>query len=137
MLPKLVDEGTRIQFDFVDGWHTFDHTLVDFFYLDMMMDVGGVMILDDVGYPGLKRLAEFIVSNRAYSYLDGAPRLTSDDWKSSAKSLARKALNRFVRDDMTPSLETRSIQESVGRCQLVALRKTANDNRRFDHFVPF
>jgi predicted O-methyltransferase YrrM len=28
-LPQLVAEATKIDFAFIDGWHTFDHALVD------------------------------------------------------------------------------------------------------------
>jgi predicted O-methyltransferase YrrM len=137
VLPKLVAEGTRIQFAFIDGWHTFDHTLVDFFYLDMMMDVGGVMVLDDVGYPALRRLAHFIVTNRSYKFVDGAARALPSGWKHSAKTFAQRALAPLVRDDTTPSNTTRQLQRPVDRCQLIALQKRGDDTRRFDHFVPF
>jgi hypothetical protein len=32
--------GVQVQFAFIGGWHTFDHTLVDFFYIDHMLEVG-------------------------------------------------------------------------------------------------
>src|SRR5437762_2771330 len=33
-LARLVASGTGVGFAFIDGWHTFDHTLVDFFFVD-------------------------------------------------------------------------------------------------------
>lgn len=137
VLPKLVADGTRIQFAFIDGWHTFDHTLVDFFYLDMMMDVGGVMVLDDVGYPALQCLAHFIVTNRSYAFIDGAARTAPSGWKKRLKAVAQRACHPFVRDDRTPSRAARQLQEPVNRCQLIALQKREHDGRRFDHYVPF
>ena len=70
VLPRLDAAGTRIQFALIDGWHTFDHTLVDFFFIDRMLDVGGIIILDDVDYPSICRLCHFILSNRNYSKFD-------------------------------------------------------------------
>jgi predicted O-methyltransferase YrrM len=137
LLPRLAAEGTRIQFAFIDGWHTFDHALVDFFYLDQMMDIGGVMVLDDVGYPGLQRLAHFIVTNRAYAFVEGAPRDVTRGWRHTAKRGLRRALHRLVRDQFTPSPASRDLELGIDGCKLVALRKTADDARRFDHFVPF
>ena len=136
-LPKLVEAGTRIQFGFIDGWHTFDHTLVDFFYLDMMMDIGGVMILDDVGYPGLQRLAHFIITNRDYSFLDADPRPVPQGFRNSAKTLAQSILQPVVRDNHTPSKASKNLQEPINRSQLIALKKNGHDKRSFDHFVPF
>jgi len=44
-------QGERIDFAFIDGAHTFDHVLVDFFYIDRMLNVGGIVAFDDVGFP--------------------------------------------------------------------------------------
>jgi predicted O-methyltransferase YrrM len=137
VLPKLAAEGTRIQFGFIDGWHTFDHALVDFFYLDMMMDVGGAMVLDDVGYPGLQRLAHFIVTNRDYEFIEGDARPTPSGWRPKVKASVQRILHPFVRDNHTPSESARRLQQPVNACQLLALRKRGHDTRRFDHFVPF
>jgi predicted O-methyltransferase YrrM len=137
VLPRLAEAGTRIQFGFIDGWHTFDHTLVDFFYLDMMMDVGGVMILDDVGYPALQRLAHFIVTNRAYTFLDNEARPAPSGWKNTLKSFTQKALRPLIRDNNTPSDAAQLLQHPINRSQLVALQKTGDDRRSFDHFVSF
>lgn len=30
-LPQLLEAGREYDFGFIDGWHTFDHTLIDFF----------------------------------------------------------------------------------------------------------
>ena len=49
VLPRLEDAGTQIQFALIDGWHTFDYALVDFFFVDRMLDVGEIIVLDDVG----------------------------------------------------------------------------------------
>jgi predicted O-methyltransferase YrrM len=136
-LPKLAEAGTRIQFAFIDGWHTFDHSLLDFFYLDMMMDVGGTMVLDDVSYPGLRRLAHFIVTNRSYVFLEGAQLPPRRGWRSTLKSIAQTTVHRLVRDDQTPAAGTQLLKEHVSRCQLISLQKSGHDDRRFDHFVPF
>ena len=35
-LPRLVEQGKRIQFCFIDGLHTFDYTMIDAFYADQV-----------------------------------------------------------------------------------------------------
>jgi predicted O-methyltransferase YrrM len=137
VLPRLAAAGTRIQFGFVDGWHTFDHTLVDFFYLDQMLDPGGVLVLDDVGYPALRRLAHFILTNRDYTFLDAANRPVPRGWRVGLKRAAQAAFAPLVRDDMSPTPASRALQARVDNAQLIALVKVGNDARRFDHFVPF
>jgi hypothetical protein len=138
VLPKLVEEGTRIQFAFLDGWHTFDHTLVDFFYVDAMLEVGGIVVLDDVSYryPGLQRLLHFVVCNRDYSVFDFEPSIVASSWRASAKAFTQKLLTPLVRDNHSPSPHSRALEAQVNRAGVVALRKNAADRRRFDHFVP-
>jgi predicted O-methyltransferase YrrM len=137
LLPQLAATGLRIQFGFLDGWHTFDHTLVDFFYIDSMLDVGGVIVLDDVGYPGLQRLAHFIVCNRDYSILDLDPRPPPSGWRNAAKSLARQILGPIVRDNHTPRAASAQSRARVDSAALIALQKRGTDKRKFDHFEPF
>jgi predicted O-methyltransferase YrrM len=137
VLPKLAEAGTRIQFAFIDGWHTFDHALLDFFYLDSMMDVGGTMVLDDVSYPALERLAHFIVTNRTYRFVEGVALPPTRAWRRNLKSIVKRALHPLVRDHQTPPPATQVLERSLSRYQLIALQKTDQDRRSFNHFVPF
>ena len=137
-LPRLLLRGDRIQFAFIDGWHTFDHTLVDFFFADQMLDVGGVVVLDDVGYPGLRRLSHFIVTNRDYEIIaiDNSPPPTPT-MRRRAKRLAQTLFRPLVRDNYSPDSTVLELEKSLTNARLVALRKRAHDSRRFDHFVAF
>jgi predicted O-methyltransferase YrrM len=69
-LPRLRDEGVRIDFALVDGLHLFDAALVDFFHADRMLDVGGVVVFHDTWMPAIAQAAEFVRTNRAYETLD-------------------------------------------------------------------
>ncbi len=66
-LPHIVEEGIKIDFAFIDGMHTFDHTLVDFFYIDQLLNVGGIVVLDDTDLPSIRKVCRFIATNRRYS----------------------------------------------------------------------
>jgi predicted O-methyltransferase YrrM len=136
VLPRLAASGTRIQFAFIDGWHTFDHTLVDFFFIDRMLDVGGIVVVDDVGYPSIRRLCHFILSNRDYTSFDFA-RYSSQTLRKRLKRVAQAVLHPLVRDDLTPNATVRAQQWMIEAVHLIALRKEADDRRSFDHFVAF
>jgi predicted O-methyltransferase YrrM len=69
-LPELVSQRQSIQFAYIDGWHTFDHTLLDFFYIDKMLDPGGVVAFNDCAMPSVRRVMSFVTAHRRYRDLD-------------------------------------------------------------------
>jgi len=74
-LPRMVSEGRRFDFALVDSWHAFDHTLVEFFYINRMMPPGGVILFDDSHTPGIKKLAAYIDGSDCYERLGLPPEL--------------------------------------------------------------
>jgi predicted O-methyltransferase YrrM len=68
-LPRLRDEGERIDFALIDGLHLFDATLVDFFHSDRMLDVGGVVVFHDTWMPAVAQAVAYVEANRAYERL--------------------------------------------------------------------
>ena len=122
ILPRLSASGARIQFAFLDGWHTFDHTLIDFFYADTMLDVGGIIVVDDTGYPAIGRLCDFVLANRDYSVF-------GIDWPAAIASVASKSnaqlrplLHPIVRDDLTPDHLVVRRRAQLGTAQALLFR---------------
>lgn len=111
ILPRLFEGEPSFEFALIDGAHTLDHTLIDFFFLDNMLRVGGILAIDDADWPGIRKVCDFIARNRHYEVVDyeGA-KPGSSFWESPKSSM-------------------------------VAFRKTDNDilgkTRMFDHFVDF
>jgi predicted O-methyltransferase YrrM/SAM-dependent methyltransferase len=94
-LPRLRDEGVRIDFALIDGLHLFDATLVDFFHADRMLDVGGIVVFHDTWMPAVAQAVAFVRANRAYEPVE------------------------------------------AGDAAMVALRKTAEDDRAWDFHRDF
>jgi hypothetical protein len=40
----------------IDGWHTFEQVLLDFFYVDKLLEDGGIVAFDDVVMPAINSL---------------------------------------------------------------------------------
>lgn len=111
VLPELESQELRIDFAFVDGWHTFDFVIVDFFYVDKMLRKGGVIAFDDADWPSIRPVLRYIVSNLPYSVVRTLP-----------EKKAREGV------DVELGLE--------GSC--IALRKEADgDTRDVFHHRPF
>jgi predicted O-methyltransferase YrrM len=74
-LPELLATQTRVEFGYIDGWHTFDYALVDFWYLDKMLPKDGVIAFNDCGWPAVEKVIRFVATHRRYRELDvGLPR---------------------------------------------------------------
>ncbi len=65
-LPRLLAEGFQPGLAYIDGWHTFDYTLLDLYYIDKMLGVGGVVGLNDCGFPAVHKAINFFLSHRRY-----------------------------------------------------------------------
>jgi len=69
VLPKLLEKKKKFDFCFIDGWHTFDHVMIDFFYLNRMIDAGGVIVFHDVDMPGINKLIRYILNYPSYELI--------------------------------------------------------------------
>ncbi|HEY6194903.1 MAG TPA: class I SAM-dependent methyltransferase [Candidatus Eisenbacteria bacterium] len=149
-LARLEAEGRRIQFAFIDGFHTFDYTLVDFFLVDRLLEPGGAVAFDDADWPSVRRVVRYVATNLAYTVHAAMPP-RRERWSAARRvyegvrgvagatlGAAEKlpGVGRAVRAAFTP--EWRGIDARLGLGgPCVVLRKTAEDSRRYDHHVDF
>jgi len=54
-LPRLRASGLRVDFAYLDGWHTFDHTLLAWWYVDKMLPAGGIVGFNDCDWQPWRR----------------------------------------------------------------------------------
>lgn len=131
-LPQLVAEGLRADFAFIDGWHTFDSTLVDFFYVDRLLKPGGVVVLDDTDFPSVWKFCRYLVTNRDYTVIATLPipekrrRNLIKLYGLHYSRVARRALWRLTHHDGL-----------VPFSRAIAFRKNSNDSRSWDFHRPF
>jgi predicted O-methyltransferase YrrM len=100
-LPQLVTDRQTIQFAYIDGWHTFDYTLLDFFYIDRMLAPGGVVAFNDCALPSVRKVLRFVTSHRRYREVDVGlrRRYASRDVPTTIRRLAtlRSKSDRYFR----------------------------------------
>ena len=65
-LPRLLETKQELDFAYIDGWHTFDYTLVDFWYIDKMLNVNGTVAFNDCGMRAVAKVIKFLQSHRNY-----------------------------------------------------------------------
>jgi len=119
-LPKLLQEGIEVDFAFIDGLHTFDHALLDFYYGDLLLRVGGMLVFDDANWPALRSVIRFVLRNRRYRPVASLPKRLR-----LPHLLRRYGSPRALREAFEDSRLGLAIPHS--RC--VALEKLGNDER--------
>jgi len=127
-LPKLCERNERFDLAFIDGMHRFDSVLLDFFYVDRMLKVGGLVIFDDLGMPSVRKVVSYVLRNRAYAVAPIRPR---EDRILLAR-LARVA-RLLVRDPLAVWYNGLVI----ALANTIVLRKTASDRRAWDFHRAF
>ena len=66
-LPQLQQSGFQCEIAFIDGNHLFDQTMVEIFFVDKMLPVGGIMVLHDFWMSSIKSCSSFLETNRMYA----------------------------------------------------------------------
>jgi predicted O-methyltransferase YrrM len=138
VLPRLEEAGTRVDFAFVDGWHTFDYCITDFLLIDRILNVGGILVLNDSHWPGIRKACRYILTNRSYSVYRC---LTTPHEQNNVRRQSSMVINdvpRHLRRLLKP--ETRETDENLGilpRSRCIALCKGAEDLRPWDFHEEF
>jgi predicted O-methyltransferase YrrM len=141
-LPRLFAEGRTFQFALIDGFHTFDHILVDFFLVDRLLEVGGFVVFDDLHLPGVRKLLRYIASYPHYEVVASARRSVHP---SSLKRRLFEWPLRTLAGWLPADYRTRVFDDSLTRpdstlglvSEMVAVRKTGPDRRNSHWFVNF
>lgn len=69
VMPELLKKETgSYDFIFIDGWHTFDYTLIDFFYGDKLLKIGGYIVIDDALHQGVEKTLKYLDTNYSGFY---------------------------------------------------------------------
>jgi predicted O-methyltransferase YrrM len=68
-LPRLVAAGERFDAALIDGYHTFDQTIVDFYYINRLLRVGGYLAIDDCNLPAVNRAVRYMLTYPCYRFV--------------------------------------------------------------------
>lgn len=129
-LTMLEARNVKVDFAFIDGWHTFDHALVDFFLIDKILKVDGIVIIDDADWAAIGKVCSFISKNRAYKFIGGSVQRShlKNDRHNSGKTGAVRNLKNIFKNHT----EDNSVKYGA-----MAFKKVSVDDRRWDHYEEF
>ncbi|WP_293873707.1 class I SAM-dependent methyltransferase [Flavobacterium sp.] len=145
-LPQLLDKNKKYDFAFIDGWHTFDHVMIDFFYINRMLEVGGVITFHDLDMPSQKKLFRYILNYPCYEFLDSVNDIPTSKTlnvriKEAFFVLPLKLLSTIVPKRIRYELFSGEILKSNEKLGLdgtvLAIKKTKEDDRDWRWFEDF
>lgn len=122
-LPRLLASGLKLDFAYIDGWHTFDYTLLDWWYIDRMLAVDGIVGFNDCGWPAVDKALRFVLGHRKYTEIDVG--LPVNFAKYSRKRELLRILTRGREDQWFPRVEDRYF------------KKNEHWEPKWDFFAPF
>jgi predicted O-methyltransferase YrrM len=134
VLPRLAQQQTgSFDFVFIDGFHTFDHTMIDCFYATRLLKVGGLLVIDDASFLSVAKAIRELETYPCYVRC-GEVKIPWPDhlrWKARA---ARAMLSVSPLNRILPYLSHR-IRHTVGDWRsMVALHKRAADERPWNWY---
>lgn len=87
-MPRLVENKEKFDLIFIDGYHSFDYTFVDFFYADLLLNDQGICAFHDTGFPAVNKVVQFVLRNKPYKMIGPAPLVYTPDLP---RRIARRA----------------------------------------------
>jgi predicted O-methyltransferase YrrM len=138
VIPSMYLNNDRIQFAYVDTTKVFDTVLQDFYFIDKILDVGGIIIIDDASTGGINMVIRFISTLPHYKAVGKFDQQQSGKLYSIGERIFEAALtlvpfkSRFLK---TYSFKTNRQLDIDYRC--IAFRKINADERNWDWEAPF
>jgi predicted O-methyltransferase YrrM len=136
-LPRLCQQGEeRFDFIFIDGFHTFDHTLVDCFFATRLLRTGGYLVVDDVSWQSVGRCMRYFANYPCYRVHGAITRHKPQTWK---RQLA-KTLRRVMPESVAGKIFSAKLIERVWHdteTMMIALKKVSKDERDWMWYADF
>jgi predicted O-methyltransferase YrrM len=78
--PRLLAEGHEFDLAFIDANHRFEGAFLDLFYAGRLVRERGVIFVDDVQLPGVRRALDFYVANLGWDVEDEGAEGENHSW---------------------------------------------------------
>lgn len=140
ILPKLYYEQYHIQFAYIDTLKVFDTVLQDFYFIDKILDVNGVIIFDDCGggWPGVQRVARFVNTLPHYKILAVHNKTKLTAKKRITVSALKLVMNMLpFKKRFYSTLDFKTDAELCLDYRCIAFQKIAEDERKWDWDMKF
>jgi predicted O-methyltransferase YrrM len=134
ILPKLLEQQRKFDFAYIDSTKQMDWLLVDFFFLDKLLKINGIIVFDDVSFPGIRKLFRYIIQFPNYKIYEAYPANHQLSSKRKLLSLLKflPYANIYLKDNITKSDFEMGINAPC-----IAIQKVGEDERNWDWHKEF
>jgi len=136
-LPDLLrTQAGNFDLVFIDGWHTFDHTMLDLFYANRLIRVGGYIVIDDCHWESVSAAVSYYRNYPAFEQVK-KPTLAMH---SGIERMARAITMAFppgLAHSILPARVYGRYYRRIRFPSMVGFKKVAEDTRSWTWFVGF
>jgi predicted O-methyltransferase YrrM len=136
ILPKMAqNESGTFDLVFVDGWHTFDHTLLDLFYANLLLRKDGYLVIDDCSLPSVAKAVSYISKYPSYQIAQECPPRT--EFRRALRNIITTVIPQSISGYVVPKILYDKYYIRTLFSRMVALKKVEEDERDWDWFISF
>lgn len=134
-LPELLrSQPGSFNLVFIDGWHTFDQTMLDLFYANRLVRVGGYIVVDDCQWESVSAAISYYRNYPAFEQVEPIKAYTGKQRVARAITTAfRPGLARLI----LPASLYSHYYRRMSFATMVAFKKVTEDTRSYTWFVGF
>lgn len=123
--PQLLSRDLRFDFVFIDGMHTFEFKIVDWFFADKLCRVGGHIAFHDLTFPSTKKVLKAALLSGRYRLIE-TPSLHLPPFIRQFRRLGSLVRRRPLWN-----------YRPNGGCNLALLEKTSDTATQWDFYRDF
>jgi predicted O-methyltransferase YrrM len=136
-LPDLLrKQPASFDFAFIDGWHTFDQTMLDLYYANRLVRVGGYIVVDDCQWQSVSAAISYFKNYPAFEQVKEPEIVAHSAKQRVAKTVTRVFNPGLARTTLPASIYSRYYRRMCYPT-MVAFKKVAEDTRNWEWFAGF
>ncbi len=133
VIPALYYENYKIQFAYIDSTKVFDVLMTDVYFITKILGVGGILVMDDCGFPGIRSLVRFLSQHPAYKIRKGFGKDKFSSKREFIRSIYFSCLNLIPFKKRILANYNFKKDEQLGvNYSCIAFQKISEDERNWD-----
>jgi predicted O-methyltransferase YrrM len=138
VLPGLYNDEYKIQFAYIDSTKVFDVLSADVYFINKILQVEGILVLDDCGFPGIRMLTRFLSQHPSYKIY----KTFTEDGASKKVKFLRNAYHLLFqalpfKEKVLPNYNFKKDEDLGVNYNCIAFQKIKEDDRSWDWHQSF